>query len=70
MDLLERYGCSVADREAVMDFIVGPRKAGRLLTDHSRVADSGIVSVTVSTMSSFEVLLRKFKPMHPFIVTY
>ncbi len=42
-DLMDRYGCSVADRAEVMDFIIGPRKAGRTFTNASAVADSGIV---------------------------
>lgn len=44
MDLEARYGCTVADRENIMDFVLAPRKAGRRFTDASRVADSGIVS--------------------------
>ena len=42
-DLMERYGCTVAHREAVLNFTIGARKAGRRFTDASRVADSGIV---------------------------
>ena len=46
LDLMERYRCSVADRENVVDYVVGPRKAGRTFTNASTVADSGIVSLT------------------------
>lgn len=43
-DLMNRYGCSVEDRESIVDFITGPRKAGRTFTNGSIRADSGIVS--------------------------
>ena len=48
MDLMERYRCTVAAREGVMDYVVGPRNAGMLFTNASRVADSGIVSMSIS----------------------
>ncbi len=45
-DLIRRYGCTVENREEVLNYMIAARKAGRLFTDASRVADSGIVSIT------------------------
>ena len=36
--------CTVEDRMRVLGYTIAARKAGRLFTDASRVADSGIVS--------------------------
>ena len=36
--------CTVQDRMKVLGYTIAARKAGRLFTDASRVADSGIVS--------------------------
>ena len=44
-DLLQRYGCTVEHRRIVLDHMIAARKAGRLLVDPSRVADSGIVRI-------------------------
>lgn len=46
--LMEKYGCTVENRERVLDFTIAARKAGRLLTDPTIVADSGIVCLLVS----------------------
>ena len=44
-DLMTRYGCSVADRKEVLNYVIAPRKAGRTFTDPLTQADSGIVSI-------------------------
>ena len=46
-DLLQRYGCTVEHRRQVLDYMIAARKAGRLLIDPSRVADSGIVRLGI-----------------------
>ena len=43
LDLLTRRGCTAEQRESVMPFIITAKKAGRIFTDASAVADSGIV---------------------------
>jgi hypothetical protein len=48
LDLIERFECTLPDRERVMDYVVAPRKAGRRFTNASRVADSGLVSLNLS----------------------
>ncbi len=43
-DLEEKFGpCSQEDREAVLQYSLAPRKAGRVFSNGSFVADSGIV---------------------------
>lgn len=42
-ELIMMYGCTLENREAVLDHLMAARKSGRLFTDASRVADSGIV---------------------------
>ena len=45
LDLIRRYGCTVENREQVLNYMIAARKAGRLFTNASIVADSGIVSI-------------------------
>lgn len=45
-DLMTRYGCTGEQRASVVDYMLSARKSGRLFTDASAVADSGIVRST------------------------
>lgn len=71
-DLADKYpGCSVADREAVLDHAIAPRKAGRTFSDADAniTADSGIVSYVFTTHRIIRTYVRTYVPSS-FAVVY